>query len=310
MLIDALASALGSGLSLPQAFAEVAAVLPPSLGRATTQVAASLALGTRVEAALVAYRGAVPHEDMAPLAIVLGAFERAGGRVARSLARVASLLRGRLALEDEQDALTAQGRVSAVVLVLLAPLGATFLALAMPDYVATLTGEGRGLLVAALALEAVAALWLRRLLRVPVTGSSLASLLDAVVVGLESGMTFERALREVIARAPGVGRSPEAKRLLADLALGLGTRRAFAAFAVTGASEARVASLIASSTRLGAPLADLLVTQADALREADRRRAEAAARRLPVLMLFPLTFCVLPALLIVFLGPPLLSLMH
>jgi len=309
-LIDALGSALASGLSLAQAFAEVAPVLPSSLGDPTRRAAASLVLGARVDAALAAYRGSVPDEDVAPLAVVLGAFERAGGRVAGSLARVAALLRGRLALEDEQRALTAQGRVSATVLVLLAPLGAAFLAAAMPDYGATFLGSGRGLLLAAVALEVVAALWLRRLLRVPAFGSSLAALVDAVVVGLESGMTFERALREVAARSPSVGRLPEARRLLADLALGQGARRAFGAFASAGAAEARIASLIASSTRFGAPLAGLLVTQADALRDADRRRAEAAARRLPVLMLFPLTFCVLPALLIVFLGPPLLSLME
>ena len=74
-------------------------------------------------------------------------------------------------------------------------------------------------------------------------------------------------------------------------------------------AEARVSGLVSAATRLGAPLAELLVAQADALRESERRSAEAQARRLPVLMLFPLTFCVLPALLIVFLGPPLLSLL-
>jgi tight adherence protein C len=83
---------------------------------------------------------------------------------------------------------------------------------------------------------------------------------------------------------------------------------AFAEFARAGPAESRVAGLVRAATRLGSPLADLLVTQADSLRLAERRRAEARARRLPVLMLFPLTFCVLPALLIVFLGPPLLSL--
>jgi Flp pilus assembly protein TadB len=273
-------------------------------------VAASLSLGIRLDETLLAYRGAIADDDLAPIAIVLGSFARAGGRVARSLSRVAALLRGRLALADEQAALTAQGRVSASVLVLLAPLGALFLAVAMPDYVAILTGEGRALLIAAVALELVAVVWLRRLLRVPTTGSSLASLLDAVVVGLDSGMTFERSLYALVARAPAVGRLPEARRLLADLALGQGARRAFAAFAASGAAEARVAALISTSGRFGAPLADLLVIQADALRDADRRRAEAAARRLPILMLFPLTFCVLPALLIVFLGPPLLSLVN
>lgn len=306
-LIDAIASALGSGLSLPQAFAEVAPALPPALADPTRRVAASLGLGMRIDDALAEYRGTLPDEDVAPVAIVLGSFARAGGRVARSLSRVAALLRGRLSLEDEQAALTAQGRVSALVLVLLAPLGATFFAFAMPDYLPTLVGRGRALLGIAVGLEIVAALWLRRLLRVPTTGSALAALLDAVVVGLESGMTFEQALRSLVERAPAVGRLPEARRLLADLALGQGARRAFAAFGSAGPAESRIAALIASSARFGAPLADLLVIQADALRDADRRRAEAAARRLPVVMLFPLTFCVLPALLIVFLGPPLLS---
>lgn len=308
-LVEAIGSALGSGLSLPQAFAEVAPALPRSLADPTRRAAAALALGMRLDEALTAYHGRVPDEDLAPLAIVLGSFARAGGRVARSLSRVATLLRGRLSLEAERAALTAQGRVSALVLVLLAPLGALFFALSMPDYVSILVGRGRGLLVVAVVLEAVAAVWLRRLLRVPASGSTLASLIDAVVVGLDSGMIFEQALRALVDRAPAVGRLPEARRLLADLALGAGSRRAFAAFGAAGPAEERIASLISSSTRFGAPLVDLLVTSADALREEDRRRAEAAARRLPVLMLFPLTFCVLPALLIVFLGPPLLSLL-
>jgi tight adherence protein C len=308
--VESLASAIASGHSLPQAFAEVAPALPEQLGRPTRRAAAALALGIPLDDALASYREALPDDDIAPVAIVLGSFARAGGRVRRSLSRVAALLRGRLALEEEQQALTAQGRASALVLVLLAPLGAVFFAASMPDYTGTLLGRGRGLLLVAIVLEVGAAAWLRRLIRVPTTGSALASLLDAVVVGLDSGMTFEQALRALVARAPAVGRLVEARRLLADLALGQGARRAFGAFGASGPAEARVASLISSSTRFGAPLADLLVLQADALRESDRRRAETAARRLPVLMLFPLTFCVLPALLIVFLGPPLLSLVQ
>lgn len=294
-------------MSLPQAFAEVAPALPPELAAPTRRAAASLALGDGVDLAIDAYRSVVPDEDLAPFAVVLGSFARAGGRIARSLSRVSALLRGRLALEDEVAALTAQGRASAAVLLLLAPLGAVLLALAMPAYLPTLLGSGRGLFAVAIALEACAALWLHRLLRPPSAGGGLASLLDAVVVGLESGMTFEQAMRALVDRAPRVARLPEARRLLADLALGRGTAAAFARFGASGPRESRIAALIASSTRFGAPLADLLVIQAEALRDADRRNAQAAARRLPVLMLFPLTFCVLPALLIVFLGPPLMS---
>ncbi|MDP9265206.1 MAG: type II secretion system F family protein [Chloroflexota bacterium] len=308
-LVEAVAAALASGLSLQLAFAEIAPTLPEPLAGVTRRLAASLRLGIPLDAALRGYEEVLPAEDIAPLAIVLAAFARSGGRIGRSLGRVAKLLRGRLALEDEQAALTAQGRLSAIVLVALAPLGGAFFAVATPEYLRTLAGRGLPLLLLAIALEGLAAAWLWRLVRATAPRADFASLIDAVVVGLEAGLTFQQSLAEMVSRAPRVAGLPEARRLLADLALGRPPAEAFAPFAAAGQNEARVAALVRSAARFGAPLADLLVVQADALREADRRHAEAAARRLPVLMLFPLTFCVLPALLIVFLGPPLMSLL-
>ena len=307
-LVDAVAAALASGLSLPVAFAEVAPTLPPGLGAPTRRAASALALGAPIGDALGAFADAVPDEDVAPLAVVLAAFARSGGRVGGSLARVAALMRGRLALEDERAALTAQGRVSAIVLVALAPLGGSFFALATPDYTAIFLGKGLGLLAIAIVLEVAGALWLWRIVRATTPPPDLATFLDAVVVGLEAGLTFERALAALVERAPRFGRMSDARRLLADLALGRSLPDALRGFA-HGADDGRIAALVVAATRFGAPLAELLVIQADALRTTERRRAEAAARRLPVLMLFPLSLTILPALLLVFLGPPLLSLL-
>jgi len=308
-LVDAVAAALSSGLSVQLALSEVAPTLPRALARPTERAAASMALGASVDEAVGAYAGVVSGEDLAPFAIVLGAFARSGGRIGRSLARVATLLRGRIALEDERNALTAQGRASALVLIALAPLGGTFFAVMTPEYLAVMFDRGRWLLGVAVALEVAGGLWLWRILRLSSPGADLATLLDAVIVGLEAGLTFELALTALVTRAPMVARLPEARRLLADLALGRGANEAFFAFGSAGPTEARVAALVRAATRFGSPLANLLVTQADALRMSDRRRAEAQARRLPILMLFPLAVCVLPALLCVFLGPPLLSLL-
>jgi Flp pilus assembly protein TadB len=307
-LVDAVAAALASGLSLQTALAEVAPTLPPGLAAPTRRAAASLALGAPIADALGELAGAVPDEDVAPLAVVLTAFVRSGGRVGRSLGRVAALMRGRLALEDERAALMSQGRVSAIVLVALAPLGALFFALATPDYIAIFLGEGRGLLVVAVVLETLGALWLWRIVRSTAPPPDLATFLDAVVVGLDAGLTFERALAAIVARAPRLARLGDARRLLADLALGRSLPEALRGFGGSG-DDARIAALVVAATRFGAPLAELLVIQADALRTAERRRAEAEARRLPVLMLFPLSLTILPALLVVFLGPPLLSLL-
>jgi Flp pilus assembly protein TadB len=307
-LVDAVAAALASGLSLPVALAEVAPTLPAGLAAPTRRAASALVLGATVGDALGAYAGAVPDEDVAPLAVVLTAFARSGGRVRGSLGRVAALMRGRLALEEERAALTAQGRVSAIVLVALAPLGALFFALATPDYAAVFLGEGLGLLGIALALEVAGAVWLWRIVRATAPPPDLATFLDAVVVGLEAGLTFERALAALVERAPRFGRLADARTLLADLALGRSLPDALRGFG-HGGDDARVAALVVAATRFGAPLAELLVIQADALRTMERRRAEAEARRLPVLMLFPLSLTILPALLVVFLGPPLLSLL-
>ncbi len=308
-LIDALAAALASGLSLQLALAEVAPTLPAALARAANRAAASLALGVPVGDALVVLTSVVPAADVAPLSLVLVSFSRSGGRVAQSLGRVSALLRGRLALEEERAALTAQSRASALVLVTLAPLGASFFSLAMPDYASTLLGDGRWLLLLALTFEIAGGLWLWRIVRRTGAAPDLATFLDAVVVGLEAGLTFERSLSDLVERAAGLSRASDSKRLLADLRLGCGLAAALRAFARSSA-ETRVAALVSVSSRVGSPLAHLLVIQADALRETERRRAEADARRLPVLMLFPLALCILPALLVVFLGPPLLTLLR
>ncbi|MBI3522434.1 MAG: type II secretion system F family protein [Chloroflexi bacterium] len=309
-LVDAIGSALGSGLSLELAFAEVAPALPVPLDQGARRVAGALRLGLSLSEALRGLDACTSSEDVAPFAVVLTSFTRSGGRVGRSLARVAALLRGRIALDEERRALTAQGRASALVLVALAPLGATFFALAMPDYLSLLFLRVPVLALVAIVLEIGGALWLARIVRVRTQVDELASLIDAVVVGLDAGLTFEQSLAALVARAPRLRGLPAARRLLADLRLGRGPRTAFSGFAAQGPDEARIAGLVEAASRLGAPLADLLVVQADALRATERRNAETRARRLPILMLFPLTFCVLPALLIVFLGPPLLSLLN
>ncbi|HUQ40907.1 MAG TPA: type II secretion system F family protein [Candidatus Limnocylindrales bacterium] len=309
ILVDTLAAALRGGLSLSLAFAEIAPTLHPDLAVATRRVAASLSLGASVPDALAQYATVVAREDLAPLSTVLASFSRSGGRVGPSLERIAALLRGRLALEEERDALTAQSRVSAIVLVALAPLGALFFALAMPDYASTLIGDALGLVGIAIAFEIAGALWLWRIVRRIAPPPDLATFLDAVIVGLDAGLTFERALATLLERAPAFARATDARRLLADLTLGVPLAAALRAFA-TRPDEARVGALVAASARFGSPLAHLLVLQADALRSTERHRAETLARRLPILMLFPLATCILPALLLIFLGPPLLTLLR
>jgi len=65
-------------------------------------------------------------------------------------------------------------------------------------------------------------------------------------------------------------------------------------------------ALIIQSDKLGASMGKTLRAHADVLRTKRRQRAEEEARKLPIKMLFPLAFFILPPLFIVATGPALL----
>jgi tight adherence protein C len=64
--------------------------------------------------------------------------------------------------------------------------------------------------------------------------------------------------------------------------------------------------LIIQADKLGASMAKTLRAHAEVLRTKRRQRAEEAARKLPIKVLFPLALCILPALFVVTIGPSIL----
>ena len=58
---------------------------------------------------------------------------------------------------------------------------------------------------------------------------------------------------------------------------------------------------------LGIPVSDTLMMQANEMRLKRRQRAEEAAMKLPVKILAPTMACILPALMLVVLGPAVLQ---
>jgi len=72
----------------------------------------------------------------------------------------------------------------------------------------------------------------------------------------------------------------------------------------TGAQElASLVALLVQSDRFGTSIAEALRTFATSMRHSRSQRAEEAAEKTAVKLLFPLVFCIFPVMLIVTVGP-------
>jgi len=138
---------------------------------------------------------------------------------------------------------------------------------------------------------------------------ALPDFLDRLALGLDAGLGFEVALRRTAHDFRGL-LGEDLRRLVRQLDRGHPRAGALHDLANRTPSDDLHAFVAAvqQSDRLGTSLARSLRVQTTLLRARRRRRAQEASRRLPILIVFPLVFFFLPALLIIYLAPPLLHL--
>jgi tight adherence protein C len=125
--------------------------------------------------------------------------------------------------------------------------------------------------------------------------SSLPDVVDLFVLAAGAGLTVPLSVAAVARRATGPV-ADDLGRVLDEVAGGRRLADALETVPARLGEAARplIAALVASE-RYGAPLLDRLNRLAVEARADRRRRAEAAARRVPVKLLFPLVCCTLPA---------------
>lgn len=132
--------------------------------------------------------------------------------------------------------------------------------------------------------------------------------LDQMLISVEAGLGFETAM----ARAGQNGKGPFAEELvrtLQDMQVGRSRKDAYLAMA-NRADVPELRSFVRSVVQAdayGIALASVLRIQAKQMRVRRRQRAEEKAMKLPVKVLFPLIFCILPVLFTVILGPAVIS---
>jgi tight adherence protein C len=132
--------------------------------------------------------------------------------------------------------------------------------------------------------------------------------IDLLTISVEAGLGFESAMSQVARNTEGP-LAAELFRVLQEMQIGLGRVEAMRALAErTRIPELRsFVSAMVQAEAFGIPIAKVLRVQSREMRAKRRQWAEEEAQKVPVKILFPLIFLVMPSLFVVLLGPAILQ---
>lgn len=140
---------------------------------------------------------------------------------------------------------------------------------------------------------------------------SLPDAFDLITTCVEAGLGLDAALARVAEKVKGPF-ADELSRALRDIALGKSRRDALKEIGDrTGVPDLiQFTNAVIQAEAMGSSVGTVLRVQADQLRVKRRQRAEQAAYKAPVKMLFPLVMFIFPTLFIVILGPAIITIMN
>lgn len=135
--------------------------------------------------------------------------------------------------------------------------------------------------------------------------------LDLLTISVEAGLAFDAAVAQVARNTQGP-LAEEFFRVLQEMQIGTGRMDALRGLAErTDLPELRsFVGAMVQADAFGIPISSVLRVQAKEMRIKRSQRAEEAAQKVPVKILFPLIFCILPCLFIVIIGPAVVQIMR
>lgn len=135
--------------------------------------------------------------------------------------------------------------------------------------------------------------------------------LDQMTIAVEAGLGFDAALQKAATNGKGP-LAEELIRTLQDQSIGRSRRDAYRALErrTNSTDLRRFIRAISQADAFGISVADVLRVQARDMRVRRRQRAEEQAMKVPVKVVFPLVFCILPVLFIVILTPAIIGLFN
>jgi tight adherence protein C len=128
--------------------------------------------------------------------------------------------------------------------------------------------------------------------------------LDMLTICVDAGAGLESALLRISQKAQNaIG--GEFGKVVAEMRLGITRREAFQnmAFRTDVPEVGSFVAVLLQADQFGLSIANVLHTQSDQMRERRWQRAEEEARKIPIKLLFPLVFLIMPSLFAVTIGP-------
>jgi tight adherence protein C len=144
--------------------------------------------------------------------------------------------------------------------------------------------------------------------------NGLADALDLLVLCLEAGSSLDQAIvkasEELAMSYPALG--DQLRLVISEMRAGKARLDAFRALAVrTDVDDVRaLVTMLVQTDRFGTSISQALRTHSEVCRTKRRQRAEEQAEKVSVKLVFPLVFCLFPALYVVLLGPAFIEFMR
>jgi len=168
--LQLLGGSLRAGYSLLQGFEAVSQETPEPMGRELRRVLAEARLGRSLEDALTDCAVRMESRDFEWAVMAINIQREVGGNLAELLQTVAETMTSRERIRREVKALTAEGRISALVMGIL-PVGlAGFLFVVSPSYIGTLFDSTMGwaVVIGSGLLAAGGIAWLQKIIKIEV----------------------------------------------------------------------------------------------------------------------------------------------
>ncbi len=133
--------------------------------------------------------------------------------------------------------------------------------------------------------------------------------IDLLTITVEAGLGFDAAVDRVSRTTEGA-LGEELRRVVRDVQLGRPRAEALRQFAdrVNLPELRSLVSALIQGEQFGITIGEVLRSQAAELRERRRHRAEEHAQKMPVKILLPLIYMIMPAMFVVLLGPGIIQL--